>query len=362
MPVQQRAEFRRYGSSMKALLQHAPADGRISSGSRMVSHAIEPPATALLGKILVPVDFSSTSQKALDYAVALAERSGTASIHLMHVVEPLPFHFVGEVVAFPLTDEEAASECEHKLASLAHDGASPRLPISSAVHIGEPAPEIIAVARELRADLLIVSTHGRTGLKHLLLGSVAERIVREAPCPVLVVREREHEFIGRADGGPAPSRLRRILVATDFSPASREALRYAVRFARQLGGRITLCHSLYLAGVFATPEFPTAPNEVFLDGMREAAQARLDDLQRTTVPHEFAGGVELRMGPPLAELPALAKSGDFDLIICATHRSTGLRHASLGSIAEGLVRHAPCPVLVVRRNAPRRRHASRRLR
>src|SRR5687768_16656610 len=109
---------------MKALLKNARANGRISSGSRLAIDAMQPPATALLTRILVPVDFSSTSQKALDYALALAERSGTASIHLMQVVEPFPFHFVGNVVPVAMPDEEAASQCEHKRAALAQGDAS----------------------------------------------------------------------------------------------------------------------------------------------------------------------------------------------------------------------------------------------
>lgn len=309
------------------------------------------PQVARLTRLLVPLDFSPASQKALDYALALAGRCGSASLHLMHVVEPRPECFGGEMGPVWLPDEDLAASCEHQLAALAQQSALPGVPISSAVHLGRPAAGIIAVAKESQADLVVIATHGRTGLKHLLLGSVAERVVREAPCPVLVVREREHEFIGLSGYGPAPVRLHQILVPTDFSPASAETLRYAVEFARQLGARITLCHSVHLSGVFPTPEIPDSPSQVLLDSLRDSARDRLKDLQRLSIPAELAGSAEVRIGPPAAEIPELARSGGYDLILCATRGFTGLKHLFLGGTAEAIVRHAPCPVLVVRRAA-----------
>jgi nucleotide-binding universal stress UspA family protein len=308
---------------------------------------------ARLTRILVPVDFSVHSQKAMAYALALAARAGSASVHLMHVVEPLPLSLVGDAGPAALPEQEVAAYCEHELARLAYDRASPGLPISSAVHAGQPSAEIIAVAKEMRSDLVVISSHGRTGLEHLLLGSVAERVVREAPCPVLVVREGEREFVETKGFGPAPLRLRKILVSTDFSPRSEEALRYAVEFSRQFGGRITLFHSVFVAGAFPAAEGPAYPTAVLIETMRESAQKQMARVVEETEREEIIEAAEVRMGPPLAELPALAKSGGFDLVVCATRGLTGVRRVLLGSTAEAIVRHAPCPVLVVRIPPPR---------
>ena len=111
-------------------------------------------------------------------------------------------------VAAPVFPEEEVREaCAGRLAALARSEIGDQAPTATEVRFGQPVGEITEAALELEIDLIIIATHGRTGLKHMLLGSVAENVVRHAPCPVLVVREREHEFITstRTDGaGPAP--------------------------------------------------------------------------------------------------------------------------------------------------------------
>ncbi|HVY71082.1 MAG TPA: universal stress protein [Verrucomicrobiae bacterium] len=145
-------------------------------------------------RILVPVDFSDCSQKALQYALPLA-RSQQAALTLAHVVHPV--YTVGEYGALDTAQIEATMKAgaEKELAKLAASASGEGPPVNTVVRIGPPAREIIEVANDLAADLIVISTHGRTGLKHILLGSVAEQVVRHAPCPVLVVREREREII-----------------------------------------------------------------------------------------------------------------------------------------------------------------------
>ena len=141
-----------------------------------------------LRKILVPTDFSEHSNKALEYAVAFAKQFG-AELMLVHVVRPYP---VGPEMA-PV-DIESIQDAKTELEGL-------RTRIDQVVHCqtvlrtGDPRVEIISAARELDVDLIIVSTHGRTGLAHLVLGGTAEKIVRHAQCPVLVVRREEHDFV-----------------------------------------------------------------------------------------------------------------------------------------------------------------------
>lgn len=142
-----------------------------------------------LKNIVVPIDFSKISRKALEYAVPLAKHFG-AKITLLHAIKPLPYPselaFVPDRESFPI------QPLEEQLADLAKHAFEPELLSQIRVTVGEPFDVITNVARELKADLIIITTHGYTGLKHVLMGSTAERVVRYAPCPVLVVRKVEH--------------------------------------------------------------------------------------------------------------------------------------------------------------------------
>jgi nucleotide-binding universal stress UspA family protein len=147
-----------------------------------------------LKRILVPVDFSPLSKKALQYALRFAEEFD-ADVKLVHVVEPdVPPAFDGWMIAPPVisTNPDGAK----KLKRLASSVQTARInPVQSTVRTGMPAHEIVEAAKELDVDLIIIATHGYTGWKHFAIGSTAERVVRAAPCPVLVVREKEHEFV-----------------------------------------------------------------------------------------------------------------------------------------------------------------------
>lgn len=146
-----------------------------------------------LKHILVPTDFSETSGKALKYAQRFAEQFG-AKVTLLHVIQPLiyPADFGYPPTVLDTADETIRQRVQERLNLLASTAG---VPVEVHVREGQPYNEIAAAAREFEVDLIIIPTHGRTGLKHVLLGSTAERVVRHAPCPVLTVREREHDFV-----------------------------------------------------------------------------------------------------------------------------------------------------------------------
>lgn len=133
--------------------------------------------------ILVPIDFSSTAQEALHMARALA-RDHQARLHLVTV--PVPPPPAREVFVPEVELSELVSEAQRKLAETA--AAVNELPVTTQVVAGEPGPAIVQAARETQADLIVMGTHGRTGLARLLMGSVAEYVLRHAPCPVLTVK------------------------------------------------------------------------------------------------------------------------------------------------------------------------------
>ncbi len=141
-----------------------------------------------LKRILVPVDFSSASYEALNSAAALAGQFG-ASITLLHVIEPPPYPMFG-YAAIPMREAKLKSVTKDRLEELRNRRPlTPKLVKKTVVRVGSAYREIVDEAKGSIADLIVISTHGHTGLAHLLLGSVAERVVRHAPCPVFVVRK-----------------------------------------------------------------------------------------------------------------------------------------------------------------------------
>ena len=144
--------------------------------------------------ILVPIDFSATSKKAFQYALRFAEQFG-CEIVLLHVVEPVEA-IAGTPLAvdiFAQPDEDTTA-AKAELACLAASSRNRRISFKSAVRTGHAPNEITKAAKDLDVDLIVIATHGYTSWRHLCIGSTAERVVRTAPCPVLVVREKEYEF------------------------------------------------------------------------------------------------------------------------------------------------------------------------
>ncbi len=141
-------------------------------------------------KILVGTDFSEASDEARRVAIELARRLG-AELEIVHVEEPLPAYAFAEgaLPDLPRLQEEVRTWAERQLEDLARGARASGVSATTAVLLGVPANTIVEAARTERADLIVVGTHGRTGLERVLLGSVAERVVRNAPCAVLTVRQ-----------------------------------------------------------------------------------------------------------------------------------------------------------------------------
>lgn len=149
-----------------------------------------------LNRILVPIDFSDHSRKALRYAIPFAEQFD-ASIDLIYVVEPTvyPADFSFGQVGFPAIEDELRKRGGEELDELIGSEIGKRLKAKRVVRTGKAFYEILLYAKEEKMDLIIIATHGHTGIEHVLFGSTAEKVVRKAPCPVLVVRSGEREFV-----------------------------------------------------------------------------------------------------------------------------------------------------------------------
>lgn len=152
-------------------------------------------ASFRIRRILVPIDFSDCSKKALSYAIPFAKQHN-ATLTLLYVAPSLSYG-PGEygVIDEATLEENLKTSGRKELERLAADHVRGEVGADTVVRTGTASDEIVELAKALPADLVVLSTHGHTGLKHVLLGSVAEHVVRNAPCPVLVVRENEHEFL-----------------------------------------------------------------------------------------------------------------------------------------------------------------------
>ena len=150
-----------------------------------------------LKTVLVPTDFSDASESALRYGKAMAEKFG-ATLHVVHVMEDLLAHaWAAEVYvsSMPQLRDEIEKESRQRLETLLGAEDRQRFRAEIALLAGNPFLEIIRYAKAHNVDLIVMGTHGRGPIAHMLLGSVAEKVVRKSPCPVLTVRDAQHEFV-----------------------------------------------------------------------------------------------------------------------------------------------------------------------
>jgi nucleotide-binding universal stress UspA family protein len=286
--------------------------------------------------ILVPTDFSEHAGKAIETAEILAKPLG-AVIHLLHVLH-LPVQAVTpEMAVVPVGFwQDLRAHAERKLDESRK--AIEKQGVRCATELVEDIPgfAVAAAAKRTNADLIVMGSRGLTGLKHALLGSVAERTVRTAPCPVLTVKH---------DGGAA-LRLRTILVPMDFSPASHRALEIAKELAKSAGpAHLILVHAYYVP--IELEQFLIQQGDPVLERLSESVTKDLEKiltgLQDAGISSEYLAS----RGAPERLIVELAKQKHADLIVMGTHGRRGLSHLLLGSVAERVVRTAECPVMTV---------------
>jgi universal stress protein A len=156
-----------------------------------------PKQVLVLKRILVTTDFSDESRKAFRYAVAFAEQFG-ASLDVLSIVESVPIMSGMEVVPIAMDSSSWRASARKVLRDWIAKEVPPTVPAKALVREGKAFLEIVAVAQECGSDLIVISTHGYRGLKRVFMGRTVERVVRHAPCPVLVVRQNEHDFLARS--------------------------------------------------------------------------------------------------------------------------------------------------------------------
>ena len=208
---------------------------------------------------------------------------------------------------------------------------------------GRPFEEICRLAQEIDIDLIVIATRGNTGLKHLVLGSTAERVVRYSPCPVLVVRGSD----SKKKSAQQLATFRKILVPVDFSDCSMKGIGYAKALASEFKAKLILLHSIALQYYVASDEYARYDLPLLLEQIDEAATQQMRDLVQQTDWNGVEVETSIQIGHAGQQICAEASDHKADLIAISTHGRTGFEHVLLGSAAEYVVRHASCPVLVV---------------
>ena len=300
------------------------------------------PLEIKIEKILVPLDFSPASVEALDYAVWLAKRF-RAAIHLVHVYPPDEASPVPGAAHLLFQSAEAIERLNEELTGIHRKNVPTFRPENCHIRRERPYEEIVRVAREIGADLIVLSTRGHSGLKHLLLGSTAEHVVRNAPCPVLVARKRKQ----RSKATREAFAIRTILVPTDFSQCSLAGTEYAAFLAKKLNATLRLFHAMFPYTNYVFVDRAGVRLSGLAEAVEETARQEMDALKQMDFLRGLLVQTELLPGLAVDEICAAAGKPDVDLIVSSTHGRTGLKHALIGSVAEHVVRYADRPVLVV---------------
>lgn len=294
-------------------------------------------------RILFPTDFFPCADQALEHAIYLSRRYG-AELHALHAVvlhADDPHNFAAHVKGL----EEAQLRVEElagtRMREAFHDRDAADVRVVTERRRGFSAADVILdYADEKEVDLVVMGTHGRRGLGHLFLGSVAEEVVRLATCPVLTIRERRAALTAES--------VNRVLVPFDFSRHATEALRYAREIATTYGASLDLVH---VVEQVLHPEFYEAAGmnvSAALPEIERRARKELARLIEETPGPEVESEIHVIEGRAARDVVEFARGRDSDLIVIATHGLTGIRHLLLGSVAEKVVRTAPCPVLTVK--------------
>jgi nucleotide-binding universal stress UspA family protein len=298
-------------------------------------------------QILCPIDFSEFSRHALDHAVAMAKRY-TSTMTVFNVCALVPATAYAPGTPMLPVSVPTPGDLEALLASMkrfVETEIGVTVPMRFEIGEGDAAAEILDRASALPSDLIVMGTHGRSGFERLVLGSVTEKVIHKAACPVLTVPRPA------ADVVPLPRKLfTRILCAVDFSDTSLHAFEYALSLAEEQDAQLTLVHVV---------EVTPAPQSEAAGGVEArtlgayvaaAAEARAEQLQRIVpVNLRTARPVDrtLAIGKAHREILRIAAERDSDVIVLGAH-GFGITQLLFGSTAHQVVRQARCPVLTIR--------------
>lgn len=296
-------------------------------------------------RILCPIDFSEPSIHALEQATRLARWYGArlAVLHVRPTVTPHPdMPAEGPWAPWLMAELE---ELRQRVAVACHASTAAGVAVEAIAAAGDPVREIVRSAAALSADLLVMGTHGVSGFQHLVLGSVTEKVLRTAPCPVLSVPPRAHT---------AATQFTRVVCAVDFSDCSLAAVNLAASLAAASGATLTLLHVLewpwHDTAVTAVEGVPPAQAQAITEYRRyleSGAKERLEAIAASAMPSGTVA-TAVSFGTPYVELLDAARQARADLIVLGVRGRGALDLGFFGSTSNHVVRSASCPVLTVR--------------
>lgn len=291
-------------------------------------------------RILCATDFSDFSNHAIPYGIALAKEF-KATLFLCHVIDLSSAAIYGEaVLALEEQQKRMTKYAEDEMTALMSKGYIDWEPL---IAVGNAAHEIARLAGEKQIDITVAASHGRAGLKRLILGSVAERLMRTLPCPLLVVRSPERGFVTPADQAIT---LKKILVGCDFSPDSSLAFQYGLSLAQEFQASLHLVHVIQ-PPLYDYVEKAGEPKEASQKDLNSDLKRKLADM----VPEEARTWCEpvttLLAGQPHEEITKYAVVNDIDLIVLGVRGHSLVETLFVGSTTDRVMRRAPCPVLSV---------------
>ena len=287
--------------------------------------------------ILCPIDFSEFSIRAYHYALSLAEHY-RGKVMVQHIVELWRYPFSdyvasqGDYAEFRRAFREGGKE---KLLGFVknhtHDETQPEL----VVHEGVAADSILSFAQARKADLIVMGTHGRRGFDRVVLGSVTDRVMRTAPCPVLAISKLPPETMAAGEERRRVHHLNRILFCTDFSEASERALNYAISATAEYDAELTLLHVL-----------EEVPSPAKAEDIATATE-QLDKLIPQEGRKTFKIKTAVRIGKPYMQIIQFVVEAQIDMVTMGVSGRGALDRAVFGSTTYRVMQLGPCPVLAV---------------
>jgi nucleotide-binding universal stress UspA family protein len=288
--------------------------------------------------ILCPVDFSGFSIRAYHYALSLAEHY-RAKLVAQHIVELSRYPYAeyvatqGDYQEFSRALREGGEErLREFMKEHIHDDVQPEL----AVHEGVAADSILSFAQQRKMDLIVMGTHGRRGFDRLVLGSVTDRVMRTAPCPVLAISKLPYDSSATGEQQRRLHHLSRILFCADFSEASERAFNYAISATAEYDAELTLLHVM--------EEVPSPAKTE--EAIATAAQ-QLDKLIPQEERKTFKIKTAVRIGKPYIQIIQFAVEGQIDMVTMGVSGRGALDRAVFGSTTYRVMQLGPCPVLAV---------------
>jgi len=294
--------------------------------------------------ILCSTDFSDDSNHGITYGIALAKELG-AKLYVCHVIDLSDATIYGEGFSDPL--EQQKRMIDYSLEYLERLIGDQPLPFDwePLILIGHTGIEIARVAEEKKVDLAVLATHGRSGLKRIILGSVTEYLMRALPCPLLIVRRPERDFIPTAK---QEVRLEKILIGCDFSPDSSLGFQYGLSLAQEFQSELHLVHVIQPSVYKDLLKPKIEHGGEFQRDMRDQLYDKLINM----VPKEARNWCNpitiLLAGQPYEELTKYTVVHNIDLIVLGVLGHSLAEMMFVGSTTDRVVRQAPCPVLSVR--------------